>query len=113
LLIFVHKEGFSSTGKRESPEVYCAEVCREIFEIIERCLVGAGTVKFPEVTVDTIEDLDTKCLVVNLKEYRANPGVLISNIIEQDETDTEEESLVEDETFNDTAMEDDFLWVQE
>lgn len=88
LLIFIREDGYPVTGKRDNPEIYCAEVCREILELLRCSLTGAGTVKFPAITVDTIEDLDAKCLVVNLNEYRANPGVLEATTV-QNGDDTE------------------------
>ena len=69
--------------------IYCAEVCKEILEVLDRTLTGAGTVKFPDITVDTIEDSDAKCMVVNLSEFRANPGVLTVTSEEQSATEME------------------------
>lgn len=89
LLIYVSEDGYPITGKRDNPEIYCAEVCKEILDVLDRTLTGAGTVKFPDITVDTIEGSDAKCLVVNLSEFRANPGVLTVTSEEQNTTETE------------------------
>lgn len=89
LLVFVSKDGCPITGKRDNPEIYCAEVCKEILDVLGRTLTGAGTVKFPDITVDTIDGSDAKCLVVNLSEYCANPGVFTTTSEEQDVALTE------------------------
>ena len=89
LIIFVSEDGFPITGKRDNPEIYCAEVCKEILDVLDRTLTGAGTVKFPNITVDTIEGSDAKCLVVNLSDFRANPGVLVVTSEEHSATEME------------------------
>jgi len=89
LLVYVSEDGYPITGKRDNPEIYCAEVCKEILDVLDRTLTGAGTVKFPDITVDTIEGSDAKCLVVNLSEFRANPGVLVVTSEEQNKVEKE------------------------
>ena len=89
LLVFVSEDGYPITGKRDNPEIYCAEVCKEILDVLDRTLTGAGTVKFPDITVDTIEGSDAKCLVIHLSEFRANPGVLTVTSEEQNKIEME------------------------
>lgn len=89
LLIYVSEDGYSINGKRDNPEIYCAEVCKEILDVLDRTLTGSGTVKFPDVTVDTIDGSDAKCLVVNLNDFRANPGVLVVTSEEQNKVEME------------------------
>lgn len=89
LLVFVSEDGYPITGKRDNPEIYCAEVCKEILDVLGRTLTGAGTVKFPDITVDTIDGSDAKCLVINLSEFRANPGVFTMTSEEQNKIEME------------------------
>ena len=89
LIIFVSEDAYPITGKRDNPEIYCAEVCKEILDVLDRTLTGAGTVKFPDITVDSIEGSAAKCLVVNLSDFRANPGVLVVTSEEQNKVEKE------------------------
>lgn len=73
-------------GSLEHPEVYCADVCKNILKLMGKELVKEGTVNFTEVKEDTFDHDGTKCIVVDLTQYAANAGVFVEDdIIEEAE----------------------------
>lgn len=73
-------------GSLEHPEVYCADVCKNILKLMGKELVKEGTVNFTEVNEDTFDHDGTTCIVVDLTQYSANAGVFVKDdIIEEAE----------------------------
>ena len=66
-------------GSLEHPEVYCADVCKNILKLIGKELVKEGTVNFTEAKEDTFNHDGTKCIVVDLTQYAANAGVFVED----------------------------------
>jgi len=66
-------------GSLEHPEVYCADVCKNILKLMGKELVKEGTVNFTEAKEDTFNHDGTKCIVVDLTQYAANAGVFIED----------------------------------
>lgn len=66
-------------GSLEHPEVYCADVCKNILKLMGKELVKEGTVNFTEAKEDTFNHDGTKCIVVDLTQYAANAGVFVED----------------------------------
>ena len=86
LVIFVGPKNSSRLvgGSLEHPEVYCADLCKDMLGIMGKRLVREGTVNFTEVVEDKFDDDGSKCIVVKLDKYSANIGVFVEENVEEE-----------------------------